>query len=70
MSDEQLMAVKYVSQAAAAEFLGVRPRTLEAWRQRGIGPRYLRYSKTCVRYRLSDIQAWVAMREVNTEAAA
>lgn len=64
------MAVKYVSQATAAEFLGVQPRTLEAWRQRGIGPRYLRYSKTCVRYRLSDIQAWVATREVNTEAAA
>ena len=69
MHEEQLTMDKLLSQNEAAERLAVQPRSLEAWRQRGIGPRYLRYSKTCVRYRLSDIQAWVATREVNPETA-
>ena len=62
---------RLLSQSEAAEFLNIQPCTLEAWRQRGgFGPKFIRYSGRCVRYRLSDLQAWIAAREVNAEAAA
>lgn len=61
---------RLLSQNEAAEFLRVQPRTLEAWRQKLIGPRFIRHSARCVRYRVGDLQAWVVSRQVNTEAAA
>ena len=62
---------RLLSQNEAAEFLRIQPRTLEAWRARGgVGPKFIRYSARCVRYRLGDLQAWVVSRQVNTEAAA
>ena len=69
MLDEQLRD-RLIGQDKAAEILGVQPRTLEAWRQKLIGPRFIHHSARCVRYRLSELQAWVAAHEVNTEAAA
>jgi hypothetical protein len=48
---------------AAGAFLNVDPRTLESWRLRGNGPRFVRYSGRCVRYRLSDLIDWVASHE-------
>lgn len=41
----------------AAAFLSKPPRTLENWRQRGYGPRYVKAGRS-VRYRLADILAW------------
>jgi hypothetical protein len=38
-----------------AEILGVTVRTLQGWRQQRRGPKYLSYSRRCVRYRLSDV---------------
>jgi len=48
-----------IDQNAAAQYLDVEPRTLEAWRSRGIGPQFVRYSRRCVRYRVSDLERWV-----------
>ena len=45
-------------QAEVANLLNISPRTLEAWRHRGGGPRYLFLTPRCVRYRLSDLLAW------------
>jgi len=42
----------------AAAFLGLTPRTLEAWRQQKRGPKYLSYSLRCVRYRLRDLMEY------------
>jgi len=53
----------------AAEFLRLEPRTLESWRGRGIGPKFLRYSARCVRYRLKDLQDWVDSRVVTGVSA-
>ncbi|MDP3951163.1 AlpA family transcriptional regulator [Microbacterium sp.] len=45
-------------------YLGVSMRTLEGWRARGIGPKYVRLSATKgVRYRMEDIVAWMRTRE-------
>ena len=49
--------------AAAAAYLGVAPRTLQDWRFRGVGPKYLAYSSRACRYRVSDLDAWLAQRE-------
>lgn len=47
----------------AAQHLGVSARTVENWRTRGDGPPYLRLSRTKgVRYRLEDLEKFVAQR--------
>lgn len=46
----------------AAEFLGVSKSTLDHWRCRGAGPPWVRPSGLrggAVRYRLSDLKAWL-----------
>lgn len=40
---------------AAAVFLDVTPRKLEQFRQHGNGPKFIRVSKKCVKYRLKDL---------------
>ena len=47
---------------ATAALLGVRPNTLEGWRTRGLGPRYLKFGpgrRAGVRYPRSEIQKWI-----------
>jgi hypothetical protein len=56
-----------LNQEEAARFLHVQPRTLESWRQRRIGPRFVRYSMRCVRYRSQDLQAWLDNQSIDTE---
>ena len=61
---------RLVDTPEAAWYLGVAPRTLECWRQRGGGPRYIRLAAAgnravrCIRYRLADLESWIAEREV------
>lgn len=51
-----------LTSAQAAEVLNLTPRFLEMRRFRGGGPRFVRVSSRCVRYRRSDLDAWVADR--------
>ena len=39
-----------VDEKVAAEFLKVTPRSMQAMRQRGGGPRFIRMSSRCIRY--------------------
>jgi hypothetical protein len=55
-----------LTQNQAAMLLHIEPRTLESWRQHRVGPRYIRYSRRCVRYRIEDIQHWLAEQTVQT----
>jgi hypothetical protein len=43
----------------AAKVLGVTPRALQPWRHRGGGPKFCKLGHR-VRYRLTDIKAWIA----------
>lgn len=45
----------------AAEYLGMKPQTLEAWRCRGDGPRFVKLGRS-VRYRQSDLDQWIESR--------
>lgn len=54
----------------AAQYLGVSHRTLEGWRLRGGGPRYLRLgARKCVRYRLEDLTQFVGGRLTESTSA-
>lgn len=47
-------------ETAAAEILGVSPRTLADWRRRGIGPRYTRVGRRLVRYTERELARFLA----------
>jgi predicted DNA-binding transcriptional regulator AlpA len=52
----------------AADFLGVTTRALQKWRMRGTGPRFVRISGRCVRYRRRDLIAWAEERVKSSTA--
>ncbi len=51
-----------IDEKAAAAFLGLTDRTMQALRQRGGGPRYVHISSRCLRYRRADLRAWANAR--------
>jgi len=54
---------------AASAFLGMSPITLCDWRSRGGGPTFLKVGRY-IRYRLSDLNAWLDSRSyTNTSEA-
>jgi hypothetical protein len=53
----------------AAPVLGVKALTLKVWRRNGTGPRYIKFGNR-VRYRLSDLEAWLAEHTVTPEPQA
>ncbi|MEY8655214.1 helix-turn-helix transcriptional regulator [Brachybacterium paraconglomeratum] len=54
----------------AAELLGIAPQTLANWRSMGKGPRFVRVGSRSVRYRLSDLLAYVESLETVAAVAA
>ena len=51
-----------IDEKAAADFLGLERRTIQGMRQRGGGPRYIRISSRCLRYRRADLREWAEAR--------
>lgn len=51
-----------LSEKEAARILGFSHRTLQAWRVQGGGPAFIRVSTRCVRYRMEDLERWIADR--------
>jgi len=51
----------FITTPQAAEYLGMKPQTLEAWRCRGGGPKFAKLGRA-VRYRQSDLDAWIESR--------
>jgi hypothetical protein len=48
-----------IDEKTAAEFLDLKPRTLQDWRQRSSqGPPFVRISGRCVKYRRIDLRRW------------
>lgn len=45
--------------AEAATLLAVSSRTLEGWRAKLVGPRYMKLSDNVVRYSPKDLEAWL-----------
>jgi len=53
-----------------AEMLSVRVETLNQWRYRGEGPRFVKSSRRFLRYRLSDVEAWLEQHAEKSPPAA
>ena len=51
-----------INEDETAEFLGLNARTLQAMRQKGGGPRFVKISARCIRYRRTDLKAWAEAR--------
>jgi predicted DNA-binding transcriptional regulator AlpA len=51
-----------LSAADLSELLGVEAKTLANWRCQGKGPRSIKVGRL-VRYRMSDVEQWLASRE-------
>ena len=51
-----------VRQEEAAALLRVSPRCMENWRHRGEGPKFVRVSGRCIRYRKSDLTLFIEER--------
>lgn len=55
----------------AAKYLNISARTLEGWRYRGGGPLFITLGHRTVKYRLSDLNAWLQEKvQSNTSKAA
>jgi excisionase family DNA binding protein len=60
---------RLLTQAEAAEILCLSERTLERLRVSGTGPKFVRMGKS-VRYRIEDVEAFVADRVVGSTSEA
>ena len=52
-------AERYLSRAETAEMIGLQPQTLAKWAVVGMGPKFLKLNARVVRYRLSDVLAFL-----------
>lgn len=59
------MATNRVKTVQAADILGLRPGTLEVWRSKGRGPRYLKIGKN-VFYNIPDLDEFANANTVET----
>ncbi len=62
--DERLL-----NEAESAQFLGLSPNTLNRWRCLRKGPEFVKLGGRSVRYRLSDLTAWVESQRKMTSGA-
>ena len=51
-----------IDEKAAADFLGLTDRTMQSYRQKGGGPKYIFLSSRCLRYRRVDLREWAEAR--------
>jgi len=51
---------RLLTTAEAAEYIGSTAQTLEGWRARRKGPRFVKPSAKFVRYRIADLDEWAA----------
>lgn len=56
------MTSPLLTEAEAASYLRFTQRALQAWRCQGRGPRFVKISARAVRYRLEDLEQWIADR--------
>lgn len=65
MSIDESAVIQY-SEAQAARLLGLAKKTLQKYRLTGEGPRYVRVSARCIRYRLIDLRTWQESKLVSS----
>ena len=48
-----------LDQGEVADLLGIHPKTLGLWREKGIGPPWIRLGEKLIRYEVEGVRAWV-----------
>lgn len=51
-----------IAEEAAGEYLGLKKSTMQKMRHVGGGPKFIRISARCIRYRRSDLREWAEAR--------
>ena len=51
-----------LNESQVAKILQLTPRALQRWRLEGRGPRFVRLSRRCIRYKREDICQWIENR--------
>jgi len=51
-----------LTEGQAAEILNLTRRALQSWRVQGRGPKFVRISGACIRYRQEDLSDWIESR--------
>lgn len=59
MSNVLTIETRLLTADEAAQYLSISPKSLEAWRTRGGGPRFVRLRSRAIRYRLNDLVEFV-----------
>jgi len=54
------------NESQAARLLGLSKKTLQKFRLTGEGPRYIRVSARCIRYRIVDLRVWQESKLVSS----
>ena len=62
MTERTVNTDPLLTAAEAAKYLSVGVQTLERWRRLGGGPTYRRLSEGTIRYRRSDLEAFLKQR--------
>lgn len=62
--DDRLLSTK-----KAAEFLGMKPATLDAWRCRKMGPDWVVVGKRSIRYRLTVLTNYLRSGECHNDSS-
>ena len=60
MDGQSAGASPLLTEADTAQFLSCSQVTLRRWRMRGIGPDWVRLNTRSIRYRIADLEAYVA----------
>lgn len=60
---------RLMNEIEAAHYLALSHRTLQTWRVKGGGPRFMRLG-SAVRYRRSDLEAWLSGRHLTSTSTA
>jgi hypothetical protein len=63
------LAPRYVDEVVAANYLGVARKSLQNWRLRGIGPRFVRLEGS-IRYAIDELTAYAEARRAQSLAEA
>ena len=64
---QEAEADRLLTRAQVADLLRLSTCTVDAWRERHRGPKYIRLSKRAIRYRLADVQEFIRRNEVSAE---
>lgn len=69
MTPVETIEDRYVDEDFAAEFYGLKPQTMAAWRLRGTGPAFHKIGRL-VRYKMSELARYAESRRCENTAQA